>query len=170
MNLKLVSLSMVFAASLQAQAQHVMDVNTQKLGAPVSPTMYGLFFEDINYAADGGLYAELVKNRSFEFPNPFTGWDISGKVSLKDDGPFDKNPHYVRLAPSGHNDKHTMIENHGFFGMGVKGGEEYRFSVWARVPDGGTAKLWIDIVDNATILLPEPGGIAGAAVHGTEVG
>ena len=168
MNLKLVSLSMVFAASLQAQAQHVMNVNTQKLGAPVSPTMYGLFFEDINYAADGGLYAELVKNRSFEFPNPFTGWDISGKVSLKDDGPFDKNPHYVRLAPSGHNDKHTMIENHGFFGMGVKGGEEYRFSVWARVPDGGTAKLWIDIVDNATMSDDQKLGNASVEVSGKE--
>ena len=168
MNLKLVSLSLVFAASLPAQAQHVMEVNTQKLGAPVSPTMYGLFFEDINYAADGGLYAELVKNRSFEFPNPFTGWDISGKVSLKDDGPFDKNPHYVRLAPSGHNDKHTMIENHGFFGMGVKGGEEYRFSVWARVPNGGTAKLWIDIVDNATMSDDQKLGNASVEVSGKE--
>ena len=68
MNLKLFSLSLAFAASLSAQAQHVMDVNTKKLGAPGSSTMYGLFFEDINYAADGGLYAELVKNRSFDFP------------------------------------------------------------------------------------------------------
>ena len=168
MNLKLVSLSLVFASSLSAQAQHVMDVNTQKLGAPVSSTMYGLFFEDINYAADGGLYAELVKNRSFEFPNPFTGWDISGKVTLKDDGPFERNPHYVRLAPSGHNDKHTMIENHGFFGMGVKGGEEYRFSIWARVPDGGTAKLWIDIVDNATMSDDQKLGNASVEVSGKE--
>ena len=168
MNLKLVSLSLVFASSLSAQAQHVMDVNTQKLGAPVSSTMYGLFFEDINYAADGGLYAELVKNRSFEFPNPFTGWDISGKVTLKDDGPFERNPHYVRLAPSGHNDKHTMIENHGFFGMGVKGGEEYRFSVWARVPDGGTAKLWIDLVDNATMSDDQKLGNASVEVSGKE--
>ena len=130
--------------------------------------MYGLFFEDINYAADGGLYAELVKNRSFEFPNPFTGWDISGKVSLKDDGPFDKNPHYVRLAPSGHRDKHTMIENHGFFGMGVKGGEEYRFSVWARVPDGGSSKLWIDLVDNATMSDDQKLGNAGVDISGKE--
>ena len=168
MNLKLVSLSLVFASSLSAQAQHVMDVNTQKLGAPVSSTMYGLFFEDINYAADGGLYAELVKNRSFESPNPFTGWDISGKVTLKDDGPFERNPHYVRLAPSGHNDKHTMIENHGFFGMGVKGGEEYRFSVWARVPDGGTAKLWIDLVDNATMSDDQKLGNASVEVSGKE--
>ena len=39
----------------------------------ISPTMYGVFFEDINFAADGGLYAELIKNRSFEFPNGLSG-------------------------------------------------------------------------------------------------
>ena len=160
---------LLLATSLSAGAQtHVFDVNTKKLGAPVQPTMYGIFFEDINYAADGGLYAELVKNRSFEFPNAFTGWDISGKVTLMNDGPFERNPHYVRLAPSGHSDRHTMIENHGFFGMGVKGGQEYRFSVWARVPDGGKAKLWVDIVDNATMDEDQKLGNAGVEVSGNE--
>ena len=160
---------LLLATSLSAGAQtHVFDVNTKKLGAPVQPTMYGIFFEDINYAADGGLYAELVKNRSFEFPNAFTGWDISGKVTLMNDGPFERNPHYVRLAPSGHSDRHTMIENHGFFGRGVKGGQEYRFSVWARVPDGGKAKLWVDIVDNATMDEDQKLGNAGVEVSGSE--
>jgi alpha-L-arabinofuranosidase len=168
MNFKLIACSLAFSATLSAQAQRVMDVDTKAMGAPVSPTMYGLFFEDINYAADGGLYAELVKNRSFEFPNPFTGWDISGKVTLKNDGPFEKNPHYVRLAPSGHNDKHTMIENHGFFGIGVKAGEEYRFSVWARVPDGGNAKLYVDLVDNATMSDDQKIGNAGLDVSGKD--
>lgn len=51
----------------------VIDVAAGKTGAVVQPTMYGIFFEDINYAADGGLYAELVKNRSFEFPQHFMG-------------------------------------------------------------------------------------------------
>ena len=152
---------------LSAQEQ-VITVNAKKAGAPIQPTMYGIFFEDINYAADGGLYGELIKNRSFEFPNPYTGWDISGKVTLKDDGPFEKNPHYVRLAPSGHRDKHTMIENHGFFGIGVKGGEEYRFSVWARVPDGGNAKIWIDLVDNATMEEDQKLGNAGVDISGKE--
>ncbi|MBQ8158838.1 MAG: carbohydrate binding domain-containing protein [Prevotella sp.] len=168
MKLKLITCSLAFTALFSAQAQHVMDVQTKKLGAPVASTMYGLFFEDINYAADGGLYAELVMNRSFEFPNALAGWDISGKVTLRNDGPFDKNPHYVRLAPSGHRDKHTMIENRGFFGMGVKGGEEYRFSVWARVPDGGKSKLWIDLVDNATMSDDQKLGNAGVEVSGKE--
>ena len=160
---------LLLAASLTTGAQtHVFDVNTKKLGAPVQPTMYGIFFEDINYAADGGLYAELVKNRSFEFPNAFTGWDISGKVTLMNDGPFERNPHYVRLEPADHSDRHTMIENHGFFGMGVKGGQEYRFSVWARVPDGGKAKLWVDLVDNATMDDDQKLGNAGVEVSGKE--
>ena len=168
MKKRLFVLSLAVTSILTAGAQCVMNLQTKKIGNAVSPTMYGLFFEDINYAADGGLYAELVKNRSFEFPNAFTGWDISGKVTLKDDGPFERNPHYVRLAPSGHRDKHTMIENHGFFGMGVKSGEEYRFSLWARVPDGGTAKLWIDLVDNATMRDDQKLGNASVEVSGKE--
>lgn len=157
--------ALAVSAGMSAQT-HTFDVNTAKAGAPISKTMYGIFFEDINYAADGGLYGELLINRSFEFPNNYAGWTISGKVSLKDDGPFNKNPHYVRLAPSGHSDKHTMIENQGFFGIGVKANEEYRFSVWARVPDGGTSKIWIDLVDNATMTDDQKIGNAGLEISG----
>ena len=149
-------------------AETVITVNAKKPGAQIQPTQWGIFFEDINYAADGGLYAELVKNRSFEFPDHFCGWDISGKVTLMNDGPFERNPHYVRLAPSGHSDKHTMIENHGFFGMGVSAGEEYRFSVWARVPDGGSAKLWIDLIDFSTMDEDQKIGNAGVDISGKD--
>ena len=159
--------ALAVAAGMNAQT-NTFDINTSKAGAPIPSTMYGIFFEDINYAADGGLYAELIKNRSFEFPNNYAGWIISGKVSLKDDGPFKKNPHYVRLAPSGHRDKHTMIENEGFFGIGVKANAEYRFSVWARVPDGGNAKIWIDLVENATMTDDQKIGNAGLDISGKE--
>ena len=169
MRIKNILLGAFLTAGISASAQdNTITVETAKLGAPVQPTMYGIFFEDINYAADGGLYAELVINRSFEFPNPFAGWDISGKVTLQNDGPFDKNPHYVRLAPSGHNDKHTMIENHGFFGMGLKKGAEYRFTVWARCPEGGNSKIWIDLVDNATMGEDQKLGNGGIEVSGKE--
>ena len=169
MNYKQLTLAVSLMATSTLSAQtNVLDVDAKKAGAPVQSTMYGIFFEDINYAADGGLYAELVKNRSFEFPNNYAGWIISGQVSLRNDGPFDKNPHYVRLAPSGHRDKHTMIENEGFFGIGVKANEEYRFSVWARVPDGGTAKLWIDLVENATMRDDQKIGNAGLDISGKE--
>lgn len=90
----------VFAAgvALHAQNAHNMVVQTNKLGAEIQPTMYGLFFEDINYGADGGLYAELIKNRSFEFPQRFMGWNIFGNVTLMDDGPFEQKS---ALRPSG---------------------------------------------------------------------
>ena len=122
------------AVALSASAQtHQFDINTSKLGAPIQPTMYGIFFEDINYAADGGLYGELVKNRSFEFPNHFMGWSTFGKVEMRREDPaFQKNPRYVRLLPSGHSDKFTGLENEGFFGIGYEKGAEYKFSVWAR--------------------------------------
>jgi alpha-L-arabinofuranosidase len=124
---------MIFAVSAYAQSQsNIMTVDAGKKGIPVQNTMYGLFFEDINFAADGGLYAEKVKNRSFEFDDNFMGWDIFGNVSLQDDGSFENNPHYVRLGYPGHPVFITGLENEGFFGIGVEEGKDYRFSVWAR--------------------------------------
>ena len=128
--------------SLAATAQNVMDVNTAKLGATIQPTMYGIFFEDINYAADGGLYGELVKNRSFEFPQHFMGWQVFGCVDLKDDGPFGRCPHYVQLNDPGHRERRTGLVNEGYFGIGVTKGEQYRFSVWAKAIKGnGTIRV-----------------------------
>ena len=80
------------------------------------------------------------------------GWKTYGKVTLQDDGPFERNPHYVRLSDPGHGHKHTGLDNEGFFGVGVKEGEEYRFSVWARLPQGGTkATLRIELVDTKSM-------------------
>ena len=139
------------ATSVTAQT-HTFDINTKKLGAPIQKTMYGIFFEDINFAADGGLYGELLKNRSFEFtPDHLMGWQAFGKVEIKNDGPFDRNPHYARLLSAGHRDKWTGLQNEGFFGIGVEKDAEYRFSVWARVPDGKAQWLWIQFVDQNTM-------------------
>ena len=134
---------------LSAQTM-VMDVNTKKAGASIQNTMYGLFFEDINYAADGGLYGELVKNRSFEFPQHFMGWQTFGKVALLDDGPFERCPHYVRLSHPGHTDRRTGLVNEGFFGIGVQKDETYRFTVWARSPKG-TAQIIVQLIDPSTM-------------------
>ncbi len=160
--------TLALAAGLTATAQtantHELVIQTKKVGAEIQPTMYGLFFEDINYAADGGLYAELVKNRSFEFPgNNLQGWKVAGKIEMKNDGPFERNPHYVRLNGSGHGHKHTCIENDGYFGIGVKRGEKYRFSVWARtVRPNGTARIYAEIADTKS--MGENQGLAGAEI------
>ena len=136
--------------NLNAQT-HEFNITPKKLGAAIPSTLYGIFFEDINYAADGGLYGELVKNRSFEFPDNYMGWKKFGNVNLKDDGPFNKNPHYIRVGYSGHSDKFSGVENEGFFGIGYKKGDEYRFSVWARVPEGGTGKIRVMLCDPSTM-------------------
>ncbi len=149
------------AASLRAQPVR-LDVNLKKPGASVQPTMYGIFFEDINYAADGGLYGDMVKNRSFDFPYALTGWMPYGKVRVMDDGPFGRNPHYLRLDWSGHMDKFTGVENEGFFGMGLKEGARYVFSVWAR-GEGGRLRIRLvddDSMGESQILVSEDLGIA----------
>ena len=131
--------------SLNASAQHQFTVNAKKLGAPIQSTMYGIFFEDINFGADGGLYAEMVENRSFEFPQQLMGWNTFGKVQVNDANPaFDRNPHYVTLRESGHRDKFTGLENRGFFGMGLKKGMDYHFSVYART--AGSSQIRVELV------------------------
>lgn len=138
-------LALSLAIGLQAQ-QHVMTVDVAKPTAKIQPTMYGIFFEDINFGADGGLYAELVKNRSFEFPQPFVGWVSFGNVTVQSDKPcFDRNPHYVRVVNDGRLLR-AGLDNEGFTGIGLKQGEEYRFSVYARTPDAGSMKLSIELV------------------------
>ena len=151
MKLRFLSCAFALVSCLSLSAQsHMMEVNTKKLGAPVQPTMYGLFFEDINYAADGGLYGELVKNRSFEFPDHLMGWEAFGDFEIKDDGPFERCPHYLRLRYPGHNERRSGISNNGFFGIGLHKGEDYRFSVWARAPKG-VAKIIVQFIDRATM-------------------
>lgn len=148
---KLLTIAAAAAFSLSASAAtNNLTLKADKPGAPIQPTMYGLFFEDINFGADGGLYAEKIKNRSFEFPQHLMGWKTFGGVELRNDGPFDRNPHYVRLTSAGHNHKHTGLENEGFVGIGVEKGEKYRFSVWARVPQGGEGRLKVVLADRNT--------------------
>lgn len=120
-------------------------------GVSVPETLYGLFFEDINYGADGGLYAEKIKNRSFDFTYPLTGWNAFGKVEIRNDGPFENNPNYVRLSPAGHPHKWTGLDNEGFFGVSYEKDKEYRFSVWARVIDGGESKLRVELEDPSSV-------------------
>lgn len=128
----LAAMSLSIAAVAYIPEKVTMNIAADAAGIPIRKTMFGLFYEDINFAADGGLYAELIKNRSFEFDDPLAGWEIIGNVKVMGDGPFSNNPHYVRLGYPGHPSMLTAICNEGFFGIGVKAGQEYRVSFWAR--------------------------------------
>lgn len=140
--------TLLLSCALGAQAQHVMTVDVARPTAKIQPTMYGIFFEDINFGADGGLYAELVKNRSFEFPQPFVGWIPFGNVTVQDAEPcFDRNPHYVRIVNDGRLLR-AGLDNEGYRGIGLKQGEEYRFTAYTRTPDARPMKLSIELVNS----------------------
>ena len=144
------------AQTAMAQGEHKILVQANKPGATVQPTMYGIFFEDINFGADGGLYADLVENRSFEFPQHLMGWESFGSVEVMDEKPaYDRNPHYVALTDDGHLHKQTGIENRGHFGMGFKEGMEYIFTVTARrhYSESPDARIRVELVgsDNEVI-------------------
>jgi alpha-L-arabinofuranosidase len=117
----------------------------------ISPDLFGIFFEDISYAADGGLYAELIQNRSFEYSpsesqwNPFTAWEYApkgysyGTVSVETTSPIHvNNPHYVVLNVEEVGQEGLALTNRGFDGIPVKGGEEYNFSVFIRQLSGNS--------------------------------
>src|SRR3954453_1411111 len=132
--LTLVCLCVLAAALVLPAAAQTRSVTVQvdKPGAAVPRTLFGLFFEDINFAADGGLYPERVKNRSFEFPEPLMGWkqtapgDAKGTLQIYDlstegDAP---NSHYLRIKVD-EPGKGFGLSNEGFRGVGVEKGREY---------------------------------------------
>jgi len=134
-----------------------MTVQADQPGAKLNPAMWGIFFEDINLGADGGLYAELVKNRGFEFPDAMMGWSklspskARGKLSIRDDSPFNAaNPHYLRIESQG-KDLFGVV-NEGFRGIGVQAGEAYNFSAQIRKVDGN-AKLRVELYSSDGELL-----------------
>jgi alpha-L-arabinofuranosidase len=132
----------ILAAAISTNAQPVnISVAVDQPGAQINHGMWGIFFEDINFGADGGLYAELVKNRGFEFPDPMMGWNkispdmARGELSIRDDEPFDAaNPHYLRILSEG--TAPFGAANEGFRGMGVSKDETYDFSAQIRGVDG----------------------------------
>jgi len=151
MSRKYIPLIMLFALCMNvpiaSMAQKV------SVGKKISSDLFGLFFEDINYAADGGLYAELIQNRSFEYNpteqkdwNPFSFWEYVspgfsyGRISVETTSPINpNNPHYMVLDVEhvGHEAKFTGtsgvgLKNAGFDGIVLKANDQYNFSVFMR--------------------------------------
>jgi alpha-L-arabinofuranosidase len=139
-----------------ATAQTRITVQLDRPGAAIPPNLFGLFFEDINFAADGGLYPERVKNRSFEFPDPLMGWkqtdgkESKGTVYVLDRGSVKDvpNSHYVRIKTEAES-KGFGLRNEGFRGIGVKTDGDYLFSLSVRLVSGGPIALRIELQDEA---------------------
>lgn len=159
----------MIAVQANAQTRSVLTVQADKPVAEIQPTMWGVFFEDINFGADGGLYAELVKNRSFEFDVPLMGWTSmnsdrfslnkeSGSTMVINSGEERTNKRYARVIAN--SDNAYSLVNEGFFGMGVRKGVTYTFSVMARNVEGTTG-IKVDIIDDkdqvlgTTVITPD---------------
>jgi alpha-L-arabinofuranosidase len=125
-------------------------IHADQAGPKINPAMWGAFFEDINFGGDGGLYAEMVKNRGFEFPDAMMGWfKISpslakGDVTIETSNPYrPSQTHYLRIASKA--SAPLGASNEGFRGMGVKAGESYDFSAQIRNVDGNS-KVVVQLV------------------------
>jgi len=133
-------------------AGKVYTINADKIKAHIQPTMYGIFFEDINMAGDGGVYAELVKNRSFEFKEPLMGWTeinkdgVDGSILVLNRGQANSdNPRFIHVTST--SAKGYGLSNEGFHGMGIKKGNRYNFSVLAKTESKGLS-LQIELLNS----------------------
>lgn len=131
---------------------------------PISADLFGIFFEDLNYAADGGLYAELIQNRSFEYSsadhpdwNFLTGWELIEQgaacaVALESAAPIHpNNPHYLVLRPQ--TAGAVGLRNGGFDGIALKAGAHYEVALFARTLEGKAGPLSVRLEGRAGELL-----------------
>lgn len=146
----LVALAVAFPAAWQARSQPApeatLTVHADRPGPRVSPLLYGVFFEEINHAGDGGLYAELVRNRSFEDGPTPEGWSAverdggKAELALDPDRPLNlAQGHALRLRVSGPGE--AGVANGGFWGIAVRAGAVYRLSLFARGAPGSRLPL-----------------------------
>lgn len=157
-NLKL-SLAITLAASLYgtSTAQAILTADFSKPATEVSKNLYGIFYEDINYAADGGLYGEMIQNRSFEFrvskKKPTEAWtdvNINGQKSksrvkgAKESPLNENNPIYAKLTVKQTGDG---IANKGYGGMYLEKGKKYPGSLYLRSSDSSINSITITAGD-----------------------
>ncbi|MXN90089.1 alpha-L-arabinofuranosidase [Flavobacterium sp. Sd200] len=147
----------------QSAKERKLVLNLANTGVKIQPTMYGIFFEDINFGADGGLYAEMVKNRSFEFDDPLMGWkqpnsdrhklnEKSGYASAIENN-HPTNKHLLRVQVK--DNKGYSLINEGFRGMGVKANELYDISLDAATIEGTITAIKLQFVDAKDNVLGE---------------
>jgi len=136
----------IVAAQGPGQSPATLTVHVDRPGATISPLLYGLFFEEINRAGDGGLYAEMVHNRSFEDADKPVGWSLTkspgveATMALDTSRPLnDKNRRSLRLDVTRLDRSdvfRVLLRNEGFKGMSIEAGAEYHLSLYARCAGG----------------------------------
>ncbi|MGL1959219.1 MAG: carbohydrate binding domain-containing protein [Colwellia sp.] len=149
----------LFVSSLMATENITVQINTTK-GYKISDQLVGAFYEDLSYAADGGLYAELIQNRSFDYSSaekktwtPLTSWTLVKTENKKGQLVYDmsspihpNNPTYAILKV-GNGDGYVGIENTGFDGIKIEKGKKYRFSIFARQLSNTPSNLIVQLIN-----------------------
>jgi len=154
----------------RGQEKCIITVKTDKPVVAIQPTMWGVFFEDINMGADGGIYAELIKNRSFEFYKPLMGWEVKQKqfregaiTVLNRQENNTANPRFLRVIANNESKGSLGLTNEGFRGMGIRKDLRYDFSVMYRQAATGI-KMHIELINSnneiigTTVLTPSGSG------------
>lgn len=135
-----------------AAGASTIEVQVDRPGHKVAPTLWGIFFEDINLSADGGIYPELVRNRSFEDADTPESWTLNnapdGKSAMAIDSarplnPFNRRSLRVKL------DAGCSLENKGYWGINVVQGEGYKFTVATRATDGFNGRLYVKVLSSS---------------------
>lgn len=179
-------------------ATATITIDPSKRGSSINPRMYGIFLEEINHGVDGGLYAELIRNRGFEDSKPPEGfsykkgrwldsggydagfarfgytingvpfWSLvkeggaQGTMTIDLDHPLNPaTPRSLRLQIDDVSTGRLGIANHGFWGIGVKEGQECKLSFWARAAEGFDGPLVASLETDEGRVLTEPASIHG---------
>lgn len=151
--------ALITLLGLHNSSSHFQDspiiIDGSKITAEIQPEMWGVFFEDINFSADGGLFAELIKNRSFEFNEPMMGWKeikepgSSGKILIMNkEQDFPASSRFMRIQFHANNGRYG-IENEGFRGIGVHNNSELRFSITAKKCSTANTRIDVELLSSA---------------------
>ena len=167
--LALIALVLALPAAATAGTA-ALAVDVDKPGVQVSPMLYGIFFEEINCAGDGGLYAELVRNRSLEDSDKPDPWSVvadggvTAKTSLDDSKPLGpKNPHALRVQIARTGDGAAGVANGGYWGIALAKDAVYDLTFFARIGDGfaGPLEATLESADGKTVYAQRKvGGLA----------
>ena len=151
-------IGLLFAAAVTVSAEPAkITIDASKPGHQVSPTLWGIFFEDINLSADGGIYPELVRNRSFEDADKPESWKLINAADGKCETTISTADYYSKPVAPALNpfNRHSLrvkvdgaasLENEGYWGMNIVKGDSYTFKLAARVTDGFSGPLAVKIL------------------------
>jgi alpha-L-arabinofuranosidase len=145
-------LFVLFLLPAMVTAQYRVELN--KIKYPVQATMWGLFFEDINRSGDGGVYGDLVKNRSFDFPDAFMGWGTQpARQAYARNEVFqiikngdENNPKYMQVTVA--KQESVFLANESFGGIAVKKNDSYELTIVYRQRIAGL-KLNVDVINSS---------------------